>query len=102
MPCVYGPHDLRQAYCADWKDTGSVVALLGMHNWQAISELCPSWPIYQLILSSPSQMLVQILAVDELQVLDMAAAQAGAVRVGQSILYSIQGWCVGAYPSLHP
>ena len=41
------PHDLRQAYCADWKDTGSVVALLGKQYWQAMSELCASWPHLQ-------------------------------------------------------
>ena len=58
--------------------------------------------IYQLILSSLSQMLVQILAVDELQILESAAAQSGAAAVGLGIVNAIQGWCVGAYPSLHP
>ena len=58
--------------------------------------------IYQLILSSLSQMLVQILAVDELQILEMAAAQSGAAGVGQGIVNAIQVWCAGAYPSLHP
>ena len=47
-------------------------------------------------------MLVQILAVDELQILGMAAAQSGAAGVGQGIVNAIQAWCAGAYPSLHP
>ena len=47
-------------------------------------------------------MLVQILAVDELQLLQMDTAESGAAGVGKGIVNAIQAWCAGAYPSLHP
>ncbi|KAK9817416.1 hypothetical protein WJX74_007232 [Apatococcus lobatus] len=40
-----------------------------------------------------------ILAVDDLQMLESAAAQSGAAAVGLGIVNAIQGWCVGS--SLH-
>ncbi len=79
-----------------------MVALLGMHYRQAMSELCANWPHSPADPQLLSQVLVQILAVDELQILEMAAAQSGAAGVGQGIVQAIQAWCVGAYPSLHP